>query len=80
VFALRWHSFRERLGAKQDVTPGDVYERGMRIVEKCIFHGTTGTRRHLEVDPGIGLRGLEGIRQLAKDYCWAIDIEICVFS
>jgi cytosine deaminase len=65
--------------AKQGFTPEDVYERGKRTVEKCILHGTTHMRTHLEVDPGIGLRGLEGIRQLVKDYRWAIDIEICVF-
>ena len=59
MFALRCQSFRERLGAKQNVTPEDNYERGMRAMEKCILHGTTDTRTHLEVDPGIGLRGLE---------------------
>jgi cytosine deaminase len=65
--------------AKQSFTSEDVYERGKRTVEKCILHGTTHMRTQLEVDPGIGLRGLEGIRQLVKDYRWAMDIEICVF-
>lgn len=65
--------------AKRSFTPEDVYERGKRTVEKCILHGTTHMRTQLEVDPGIGLRGLEGVRQLVKDYSWAIDIEICVF-
>ena len=36
-------------------------------------------RTQLEVDPGIGLRGLEGVRQLVDEYKWAIDIEICIF-
>lgn len=65
--------------AKKSFTPEDVYERGKRTVEKCILHGTTHMRTQLEVDPGVGLRGLEGIRQLVKDYRWAMDIEICVF-
>lgn len=65
--------------AKRDFTPEDVYERGRRTLEKCIAHGTTHMRTQLEVDPGIGLRGFEGVKALIEDYRWAIDIEICVF-
>ncbi len=65
--------------AKARFTPEDVYERGKRTLEKCILNGTTHMRTQLEVDPVIGLRGLEGIRPLIDDYKWAIDIEICVF-
>ena len=36
-------------------------------------------RTQLEVDPGIGLRGLEGVLPLIDEYKWAIDIEICIF-
>ena len=36
-------------------------------------------RTHLEVDPGIGLRGLDGVMPLVKQYAWAIDLQICVF-
>ena len=36
-------------------------------------------RTHLEVDPGVGLRGLEGVLPLIKEYAWAIDLQICVF-
>ena len=65
--------------AKIEFTPEDVYQRGKKTLEKCILHGTTHMRTHLEVDPGIGLRGLEGIQPLIDEYKWAIDIEICVF-
>ena len=65
--------------AKKDFTAEDVYERGRRTVEKCLLQGTTHMRTHLEVDPAIGLRSFEGVMQLARDYAWAIDIEICVF-
>jgi cytosine/creatinine deaminase len=64
---------------KKLFTPEDVYKRGQRTLEKCLVQGTTHMRTQLEVDPGIGLRGFEGVRQLADDYKWAIDIEICVF-
>ena len=65
--------------AKKNFTPEDVYTRAKRTLEKCVLHGTTHMRTQLEVDPGIGLRGLEGVRQLVDEYKWAIDIEICIF-
>ena len=65
--------------AKQAFTPEDVYERAERTLEKCILNGTTHMRTHLEVDPVIGLRSLEGILPLVQEYKWAIDIEICIF-
>lgn len=65
--------------AKATFTPEDVYARAKRTLEKAILQGTTHMRTHLEVDPGIGLRGLEGVLPLIKEYSWAIDLEICVF-
>ena len=64
---------------KKAFTPEDVYARGKKTLEKCILNGTTHMRTHLEVDPVIGLRGLEGVRQLVNEYKWAIDIAICIF-
>jgi len=65
--------------AKKTFTPEDVYNRAKYTLEKCILNGTTHMRTQLEIDPGIGLRGLEGILPLIDEYKWAIDIEICVF-
>ncbi len=65
--------------AKGGFTPEDVSARARRTLEKCLMQGTTHMRTQLEVDPGIGLRGLEGVLPLIEEYRWAIDIEICVF-
>lgn len=65
--------------AKSSFTPEDVYQRAKRTLERCILNGTTHIRTHLEVDPGIGLKGLEGVLPLVKEYAWAADLEICVF-
>ncbi len=65
--------------AKASFTPEDVYARGRRTLERAIGWGTTRMRTHVEVDPGIGLRGFEGVQQLARDYAWGMDIELCVF-
>lgn len=64
---------------KKTMTVEDVYERAKRTLEDCIKHGTTRMRTQLEVDPGIGMRGYNGIAPLIEEYKWAIDIEICVF-
>jgi cytosine/creatinine deaminase len=51
--------------------------RAERNLQLCIPHGTTRMRTQVEVDPGIGMRGFDAVASLARDYKWAIDIEIC---
>ena len=70
----------ERVAAvKRHFTVDDVETRARRTLEKCIAHGATRMRTHVEIDPGVGLRGFEGVKTLVDEYRWAIDIEICVF-
>jgi cytosine/creatinine deaminase len=64
---------------KRLFTPEDVYTRAKATLERAVLNGTTHMRTQLEVDPGIGLRGLEGVRPLIAEYRWAIDLQICVF-
>jgi cytosine deaminase len=70
---------RETASAKRGFTVEDVYARGRQTLERCISHGTMRMRTHVELDPGIGMTGFEAIEQLARDYAWAIDLELCVF-
>jgi cytosine/creatinine deaminase len=69
----------EAAKAKRNFTSEDVQARAIRTLEKAILQGTTHMRTHLEVDPGVGLRSLEGVLPLVKKYAWAIDLQICVF-
>jgi cytosine/creatinine deaminase len=64
---------------KQSFTAADVHRRACGTLDKAVSHGTMHMRTHVEVDPGIGLRGLEGVLQAIADYRWAIDAEVCVF-
>jgi cytosine deaminase len=64
---------------KPAMTTEDVYQRAARTLEQAVCHGTTRMRTQVEVDPGIGLRGLEAVQALATNYRWVIDIELCVF-
>jgi len=73
------HRAMERVSAvKHTFTVEDVIERAAGTLEKSISHGCTRMRAHVEVDPKIGLRGLEGVKALIERYRWAIDLEICV--
>jgi cytosine/creatinine deaminase len=65
--------------AKRTFTAQDVHARARETLENCIKHGATRMRTHVEVDPGVGMRGFEGVRALVDEYKWAIDIELCVF-
>ncbi len=64
---------------KKTMTVEDVHARAKTTLEECIKHGATRMRTQLEVDPGIGMRGFDGVEALIGEYKWAIDIEICVF-
>ncbi len=64
---------------KKDMTVEDVHARAVQTLEQCILHGCTRMRTQVEVDPGIGMRGFEGVQALIGEYKWAVDIEMCVF-
>jgi cytosine deaminase len=64
---------------KHTFTVEDVYRRAAQTLEKCIKHGATRMRTHLEMDGGVEMRSFEAIETLRRDYAWAIDIEVCVF-
>ena len=65
--------------AKKGFTVEDISARARRVLEMAIRHGTTAMRTHVEVDPIVGLKGMEAILPLQREYAWAIDLQICVF-
>jgi cytosine/creatinine deaminase len=64
---------------KPTFTVEDIYTRAKATLENCIKQGTTRIRTHAEVDPPVGIKGVEALQLLAKEYAWAVDLEICVF-
>jgi cytosine deaminase len=70
----------ETLLAKGRFTAIDIRNRARRLIEKEISFGTTLMRTHVEVDPIVGLKSLEAIVQLRKEYEDLITIQIAVFS
>jgi cytosine deaminase len=73
-------SAMQRVSAvKQAMDEADIFARARTTLERCLEGGTTRMRAHVEVDSKIGLRGYHAVRQLAREYAWAVDLEICVF-
>ena len=64
---------------KSTFTVEDIYARARATLEGCIKHGATRIRTHAEIDAPVGVKGVEALQALAKEYAWAVDLEICVF-
>ena len=72
--------YMKRVSAVKDTfTPGDIYARSRQTLEQCVVNGVLSMRTHIEVDSPIALRGFDALERLAKDYAWAIDLQLCVF-
>src|ERR1700744_3332184 len=69
----------EVAAAKRAFSEDDIYQRARRTLERAILQRPMRMRAHVELRARIGLKGLNAIRLLKKDYDWAVDIEICVF-
>lgn len=72
-------AIKEVVGLKAAFTKEDVAARAKKTLRKCVLNGTTQMRTHVEVDPVVGLRGIEGVKAAIAEFAWAIDVEICVF-
>jgi cytosine deaminase len=69
----------ETARAKRAFTEEDIYARARGTLERAILNGAMHMRTHVEVDPRVGLKGFHAVCQLAREFAWAIDVEICVF-
>ena len=64
---------------KHTFTVEDIYARARATLEQCVLNGVGHMRTHVEVDPNVGLRGFDAIERLAREYAWAIDVQLCAF-
>jgi cytosine deaminase len=72
-------SVRRTSAIKAAFTAEDVHARASRVLARAVAQGTTRMRTHVELDPLVDLRGLEGVRRAIRDFAGMIDVEICVF-
>ncbi len=49
------------------------------VLAEFVRHGTTAIRTHVDVDPGLGLRGIDVVREALADYGDALTAQIVAF-
>jgi len=66
--------------AKRRFTVEDIRSRARQVLELAIGGGTTAMRTHVEVDPIVGLQGMEAVLPLKREYAPALDLQVCAFA
>ena len=64
---------------KRGFTADGVRDRARRVLDQAITHGTTALRAHPDVDPIVGLLGVEVLLGLREEYRDLIDLQIVAF-
>lgn len=71
------HIAHERAERDRLDLPNKKYIAAM--VEAMVAHGTTHIRTHTDVDPGVGIRGIRAVAEIAEQYADAVTIEQVAF-
>ena len=66
--------------AKRGFTADDIGARARHVLELAVAAGTTSMRAHVEVDPIVGLNGMDAMLALKREYAPAIDLQLCAFA
>lgn len=66
--------------AKRHFTVEDIRARARAVLDMAVRHGTIAMRSHVEVDPIVGLKGLEALVPLKREYASALDLQLCAFA
>lgn len=64
---------------KKSFTKEDIQQRSIKVLEKCISYGVTHLRCHVEVDPIVGMMGMEVLFHLKEQYRDRIDLQLVTF-
>jgi len=67
------------LEAKPGFTREDIKTRAGKTVLRAVQDGVTAVRTHVDIDPSIGLKGLEAMLELREDLKNIVDIQIVAF-
>ena len=66
--------------AKRAFTAEDITSRAREVLDLALRAGTTAMRTHVEVDPIVGLTGVEAMLALREEYAPALDLQLCAFA
>ncbi|GGK40105.1 amidohydrolase family protein [Nocardia camponoti] len=64
---------------KRGFTAADVAARARRVLDQAITNGTTMIRAHPDVDPIVGLLGVDVLVELREEYRGLLDLQIVAF-
>ncbi|MEV6066325.1 amidohydrolase family protein [Nocardia sp. NPDC052001] len=64
---------------KREFTVASISARARRVLDMAIANGTTMIRAHPDVDPIVGLRGVEALLALREEYGDRIGLQIVAF-
>jgi cytosine deaminase len=65
---------------KKAFTVDDVYQRARRALVCALRHGCTAMRAHVEIDPYVGLRGVEAMQRLRDELAGVLDVQLVAFA
>ena len=65
---------------KAKFTKADIYSRAEQALLNMLEYGTSYVRTHVDVDPLVGLKGMEAILELKQNYKNDIVIDITAFN
>ncbi|MBM7585713.1 cytosine/adenosine deaminase-related metal-dependent hydrolase [Bacillus pakistanensis] len=75
-------NLKERLAFEaqelSDLAPS-AKQRAMSMIEKILSNGSTHIRTHVNIDPYIGLKNLEGVLEALEEYKHAITADVIAF-
>ena len=64
---------------KRRFTPDAVARRARQVIDQAIGNGTTVIRAHPDVDPIVGLMGVDVLLELREEYRGRLDLQIVAF-
>lgn len=65
---------------KQQFTKDDIKARAREVVEKSIACGVIGIRTNVDVDPLVGLKGVQALLELKQEMVDKLDIQVVAFN
>jgi len=65
---------------KKAFTVDDIYQRARRALRYAVRHGCTAMRAHVEIDPYVGLRGVEALLRVQAECTGVLDLQLVAFA
>jgi cytosine deaminase len=65
---------------KKAFTVDDIYQRARQAMVAALRHGCTAMRGHVEIDPYVGLRGVEALQRLQGEFTGVLDVQLVAFA